>query len=147
MLFLSQEGRGCLSSLLAMPLFRITSEWYLKVFKLLAINIFLHFLLRKLLRKDRRAEPQSGERVPYVIVYGEPGLPLIQLVRQPWEVLDDPSLRLNAAYYITKHILPPLNRIFSLIGVNVFKWYYDMPKVIRYKTQNNTDNKVRLTAL
>lgn len=104
------------------------------------------FLLRKLLRNDRRAEPQSGERVPYVIVYGEPGLPLIQLVRQPWEVLDDPSLRLNAAYYITKHILPPLNRIFSLIGVNVFKWYYDMPKVIRYKTQNNTDNKVRLKA-
>ena len=31
---------------------------------------------------DRRAEPRAGERVPYVIVYGLPGLPLIKLVRR-----------------------------------------------------------------
>jgi hypothetical protein len=29
-------------------------------------------------RLDRRAIPRTGERVPYVVVYGEPGLPLIQ---------------------------------------------------------------------
>ena len=33
------------------------------------------------MKVDRRAVPRSGERVPYVVIYGEPGLPLIQLVR------------------------------------------------------------------
>ncbi|EDV18650.1 uncharacterized protein TRIADDRAFT_34877, partial [Trichoplax adhaerens] len=77
---------------------------------------------RKLLATDKRAEPRVGERVPYVVVYGMPGLPLIRLVRRPIEFLSDPSLRLNAAYYITKQILPPLNRIFSLIGVDTNAW-------------------------
>ncbi|XP_067841160.1 DNA polymerase zeta catalytic subunit isoform X2 [Heptranchias perlo] len=86
-------------------------------------------LTRRMLSYDRRSEPRVGERVPYVIVYGVPGVPLIQLVRRPIEVLQDPSLRLNATYYITKQILPPLNRIFSLIGVDVFSWYHELPRV------------------
>ncbi|XP_059838914.1 DNA polymerase zeta catalytic subunit isoform X2 [Hypanus sabinus] len=86
-------------------------------------------LTRRMLTHDRRSEPRAGERVPYVIVYGMPGLPLIQLVRRPIEVLQDPSLRLNATYYITKQILPPLNRIFSLIGVDVFSWYHELHRV------------------
>ncbi|XP_041109581.1 DNA polymerase zeta catalytic subunit-like [Polyodon spathula] len=85
-------------------------------------------LTRRMLSYDRRSEPRVGERVPYVIVYGMPGVPLIQLVRRPLEVLQDPSLRLNAAYYITKQILPPLQRIFTLIGVNVFSWYQQLPR-------------------
>lgn len=84
-------------------------------------RVFLFY--RKLLRHDRRSEPRTGERVPYVIIYGSPGLPLIQLVRQPGEVLSDPALRLNATYYITKQILPPLDRVFSLLGVDVFSWW------------------------
>ena len=80
---------------------------------------------------DRRSEPRVGERVPYVIVYGTPGLPLIQLVRKPCELIADPTLRLNAIYYITKQILPPLNRIFSLMGVDVFTWYHEMPKTVK----------------
>ncbi|XP_078398731.1 DNA polymerase zeta catalytic subunit isoform X4 [Cetorhinus maximus] len=86
-------------------------------------------LTRRMLSYDRRSEPRVGERVPYVIVYGVPGVPLIQLVRRPIEVLQDPSLRLNATYYITKQILPPLNRVFSLIGVDVFSWYHELPRV------------------
>ena len=74
------------------------------------------------MRQDRRAEPRVGERVPYVIVYGSPGLPLIQLVKQPMELLQDGALWLNATYYITKQILPPLSRFLSLLGVDVFSW-------------------------
>ncbi|XP_078617508.1 DNA polymerase zeta catalytic subunit-like [Branchiostoma floridae x Branchiostoma japonicum] len=88
-------------------------------------------IARRLLSSDRRAEPRVGERVPYVIVYGSPGLPLIQLVRQPHEVLTDPNLRLNATYYINKQILPALNRVFSLIGVDVFSWYRELPRTNR----------------
>ena len=61
-------------------------------------------LFRKRLKDDRRSEPRVGERVPYVIVHGSPGLPLIQLVRQPRELLKDNSLRINVTYYITKQV-------------------------------------------
>lgn len=87
------------------------------------------FHLRRMRAYDRRLEPRVGERVPYVVVYGMPGVPLIQLVRRPMEVLQDPSLRLNATYYITKQILPPLARMFQLIGVDVFSWYQELPRV------------------
>lgn len=86
-------------------------------------------LLRRMLSYDRRLEPRVGERVPYVVVYGTPGVPLIQLVRRPLDVLQDPTLRLNATYYITKQILPPLARMFQLIGVDVFSWYQELPRV------------------
>ncbi|KAK3580287.1 hypothetical protein CHS0354_023526 [Potamilus streckersoni] len=121
-------------------------------------------IAKKLLKSDRRSEPRVGERIPYVIVYGSPGLPLIQLVRQPHELLQDSMLRLNATYYITKQILPPLHRFLSLLGVDVFSWlvvnlmltkkradwfifpikigqrgnafrYIDMPKVVRVNPQ------------
>lgn len=36
-------------------------------------------LARKAVAVDRRAEPRPGERVPYVVVYGHPGQPLIQV--------------------------------------------------------------------
>ncbi|XP_041950538.1 DNA polymerase zeta catalytic subunit [Alosa sapidissima] len=86
-------------------------------------------LTRRMMAHDRRLEPRVGERVPYVIVYGTPGVPLIQLVRRPLEVLQEPGLRLNATYYISKQILPPLARIFTLIGVDVFSWYQELPRV------------------
>ena len=71
---------------------------------------------------DRRSEPRSGERVPYIVVYGTPGQPLIQLVRRPHDLLDNPGLRLNGVYYITKQLLPALERCFSLMGVDVRQW-------------------------
>ncbi|KAG6934668.1 hypothetical protein G0U57_016698, partial [Chelydra serpentina] len=96
-------------------------------------------ITRRMLAYDRRSEPRVGERVPYVIVYGMPGLPLIQLVRRPIEVLQDTNLRLNATYYITKQILPPLARIFSLIGIDVFSWYHELPRIQRAAANARTE--------
>ena len=93
---------------------------------------------RRSLSRDRRSEPLVGQRVPYVIVYGTPGLPLIQLVRCPHDLLADTSLRINATYYITKQILPPLGRIFSLMGVDVMRWYSDLPRVTRSVLVNHS---------
>ena len=92
-------------------------------------------LARKLSKRDARSEPRSGERVPYVIVYGMPGLPLIELVRQPHDVISDSSLRINAQYYIMKQILPALNRFLALVGVDVFSWYQQLPRVARARPQ------------
>ena len=36
-------------------------------------------LAQRNLKIDRRSEPRPGERVPYVVVYGHPGQPLIQV--------------------------------------------------------------------
>ncbi|XP_077018786.1 DNA polymerase zeta catalytic subunit isoform X1 [Tamandua tetradactyla] len=96
-------------------------------------------LTRKMLTYDRRSEPRVGERVPYVIIYGTPGVPLIQLVRRPVEVLKDPTLRLNATYYITKQILPPLARIFSLIGIDVFNWYHELPRIQKTTSSSRSE--------
>lgn len=79
-------------------------------------------MCRKWLQTDPRRVPRSGERVPFVIVNGPPGLPLIRLVRHPYEVLSDRGLHINALYYITKAIIPPLNRCLLLIGANVHDW-------------------------
>ena len=87
-------------------------------------------LTRQAMRVDRRAVPRVGERVKYVVVYGEPGLPLIQLVRTPETLLNQPHLRLNCVYYITKVIVPSLNRCLLLVGADAMVWYTQLPKVV-----------------
>ncbi|KAJ3664973.1 hypothetical protein Zmor_000501 [Zophobas morio] len=85
-------------------------------------------LARKWTAFDRRHEPRRGERVPYVIVSGPPGVPLIRLVRSPYDFLNDASLRPNSIYYITKVIIPPVNRCFNLIGADLTGWFNQMPR-------------------
>ncbi|KAL1840337.1 hypothetical protein VTJ49DRAFT_551 [Mycothermus thermophilus] len=79
--------------------------------------------------EDVRAEPQYGERVPYVVVAGAPGARLIDRCVAPEELLANPHASLDAEYYITKNLIPPLERIFNLVGANVRGWYDEMPKV------------------
>ncbi|XP_025054657.1 DNA polymerase zeta catalytic subunit, partial [Alligator sinensis] len=104
-------------------------------------------ITRRMLAYDRRSEPRVGEREPYVIVYGMPGLQIIQLVRRPIEVLHDPNLRLNATYYITKQILPPLARIFSLIGIDVFSWYHELPRIQKAASTVRNELEVRKSTI
>lgn len=82
---------------------------------------------------DPRTEPQYGERVPYVVVTGAPGARLIDRCVAPESLLHDDSATLDADYYITKNIIPPLERIFNLVGANVKHWYDEMPKVQRIR--------------
>ncbi|XP_033310590.1 DNA polymerase zeta catalytic subunit isoform X5 [Bombus bifarius] len=83
-------------------------------------------LTRRLMRKDPRAIPRTGERVRYIIVAGAPNQPLIQCVRTPTEVILDESLSPNSIYYITKVIIPPLNRCLNLVSVDANTWYTEM---------------------
>ena len=99
----------------------------------------LFSFFRESLAVDPRSEPLVGERVPYVIVYGPPGLPLIRLVKKwshrysmwafydsclhrPMDLLVNPTLWMNGEYYVTKQILPALYGVFSLVNVDVTKW-------------------------
>ncbi|CAG7918287.1 unnamed protein product [Penicillium olsonii] len=83
--------------------------------------------------EDPRSEPQTGERIPYVVVTGAPGSRLIDRCVAPQTLLHDAQLELDAEYYITKNLIPPLERIFNLVGANVRQWYDEMPKVQRIR--------------
>jgi len=99
-------------------------------------------LTKQAMKIDRRAVPRVGERVPYVVVYGEPGLPLIQLVRHPRTVLEQTHLRTNAHYYITKVIAPPLNRCLLLVGADCLAWFSELP---RYMAVGGAEQGGRVT--
>lgn len=81
--------------------------------------------------EDPRAGPQNGERVPYVVITGAPGARLIDRCVAPDVLLHNDQNELDSEYYITKNLIPPLERIFNLVGVNVRQWYDEMPKVQR----------------
>lgn len=84
-------------------------------------------ITKRLLTTDPRAEPRLNERFPFVIIYGEPGTPLVNLAKTPLEVLENLSFRINADYYIQKIICPTLNRIFCTMNVDTLMWYKSMP--------------------
>ncbi|CAE6429817.1 unnamed protein product [Rhizoctonia solani] len=80
---------------------------------------------------DPMAEPHYGERVPYVIIRGEPGSRLVDRAVPPEELLKDRHKSIDENYYITHSLIPPLERIFNLVGANVRQWFEEMPKPAR----------------
>ncbi|TVY19539.1 DNA polymerase zeta catalytic subunit [Lachnellula arida] len=87
----------------------------------------------KRMLEDARAEPQYGERIPYVVITGAPGARLIDRCVAPEELLENDHSELDAEYYISKNLIPPLERIFNLVGANVRNWYDEMPKYQRVR--------------
>ncbi|CAN1232917.1 DNA polymerase zeta catalytic subunit [Linum perenne] len=86
----------------------------------------------KAMRSDPRAEPRYGERVPYVVIHGEPGARLIDMVVDPLTLLAlNSPYRLNDVYYITKQIIPALQRVFGLVGADLNRWFAEMPRPAR----------------
>ncbi|KAL4069612.1 hypothetical protein V8B97DRAFT_2024397 [Scleroderma yunnanense] len=79
---------------------------------------------------DPNDEPQYGERVPYIISRDDPHKRLVERAVTPEELLANPHMHIDAVYYIEKVLIPPLERIFNLVGANVRAWYEDMPKAI-----------------
>lgn len=87
----------------------------------------------KRMLRDPRTEPQYGERVPYVVIAGAPGARLWERCVEPERLVYDEHADLDAEYYISKNLIPPLERIFNLVGANVRQWYDEMPKVQRIR--------------
>ncbi|KAI0361627.1 hypothetical protein OH77DRAFT_1546215 [Trametes cingulata] len=81
--------------------------------------------------EDPNDEPQYGERIPYVIIRGAPGSRLVDRAVAPHELFKDSHKRLDANYYISRVLIPPLERIFNLVGADVRSWFDDMPKSLR----------------
>lgn len=86
----------------------------------------------KAMRFDPRAEPRYAERVPYVVIHGEPGARLVDMVVDPLEVLTlDSPFRINDLYYINKQVIPALQRVFGLVGADLNQWFLEMPRPFR----------------
>ncbi|KAJ2195574.1 DNA polymerase zeta [Coemansia sp. RSA 530] len=77
--------------------------------------------------RDPQAEPEYGERVPYVVISSGPHTRLVDRVVSPRVLLAQPHLRLDFQYYIDKQVLPALDRVLSLVGVDVHSWVSEMP--------------------
>ncbi|KIP11956.1 hypothetical protein PHLGIDRAFT_510248 [Phlebiopsis gigantea 11061_1 CR5-6] len=77
---------------------------------------------------DPNDEPQYGDRIPYVISRGGPGMRLVDRAVPPEIVLNSSHKRIDATYYISKVLIPPLERIFNLVGADVRSWFDEMPR-------------------
>ncbi|GAA5899314.1 DNA-directed DNA polymerase [Sporobolomyces salmoneus] len=80
------------------------------------------------MEKDHRAEPEYGERVPYILFSAQEGTKQIDRSVSPGEFLSNPAYRLDVNHYIKRMMIPPLSRIFDLVGASVAQWYEEMPK-------------------
>jgi DNA polymerase zeta len=79
--------------------------------------------------RDPMAEPPYRWRVPYVIVCGTNTSRLIDLAVSPNEVLKRGSPHhINSMYYITKCVLPALERVLGLCGIDVKDWFTGLKK-------------------
>ncbi|EFX04849.1 DNA polymerase zeta catalytic [Grosmannia clavigera kw1407] len=85
-------------------------------------------------RDPRAALLPDGDRVPFVIVAGPPGTPLQDRCVAPAELVRSRHLRLDADYYVRHSLLPPLDRVLRLVGVDVAQWYADMARPPRTTT-------------
>ncbi|KAL3239115.1 DNA-directed DNA polymerase [Nakaseomyces bracarensis] len=77
---------------------------------------------QRMKEKDKRAEPQFKERVSYLVVKGKSGQILRERCVSINEFFSNDSYSLDSEYYITKNLIPPLDRLFNILGISVSEW-------------------------
>lgn len=84
-----------------------------------------------------------------MVIAGEPKARLSDKSVEVEFLLHSTHLSLDSEYYIGKTIIPPLERIFSLVGANVQQWYEEMPKFqgLRKITKDNMMKKATKEAM
>lgn len=92
-------------------------------------------LASKAVEDDPRKEPQYKERVPYVVTRDSTKVRIKDRVMFPEDFIKTfgtaEPLTLDYEYYITRVLIPPLERIFNLMGADVRGWYKELPKFTR----------------
>ena len=104
---------------------------------------------------DPNDEAQYGDRIPYVIMVGEPNTRLADRAVPPEDMFQksvrhpdskmgiDTRLfsrrQIDGVYYITQVLLPPLERVFNLVGADVRSWYDEMPRSFRVEQEDTVD--------
>lgn len=87
----------------------------------------------KAVKRDPRSEPQYRERVPYLVIKDPTKERIKDRCVSPEEYVEsfksDCPLELDFEYYISRVLIPPLERVFNLMGVDIKDWYRTMPKL------------------
>ncbi|QLL30980.1 hypothetical protein HG536_0A07950 [Torulaspora globosa] len=82
----------------------------------------------RMMQSDHRARPQYKERVPYVVIKGSAGQLLRDRCVSPEEFVANGSSELDSDYYINKTLVPPLERLFNILGIDVSQWAFELPR-------------------
>lgn len=100
-------------------------------------------LAKKKLQKDPRSEPQYRERIPYLVTRDVTNQRIRDRSVSPEDFIASFSspnpMELDFEYYITRVLIPPLERVLNLIGVKVREWYALMPKTTKHASLAQTD--------
>ncbi|MFP4117199.1 MAG: family B DNA polymerase [Candidatus Aenigmatarchaeota archaeon] len=72
-------------------------------------------LAKKMEKRDPSNAPTPGQRIPYVIIEGNQMIS--KRVEDP-DYIRENNLKVDTDYYINSQLLPPLERIFNVIGVD-----------------------------
>lgn len=95
-------------------------------------------------RDDHRLEPQYKERVFYLVRKPNNSKEILRdKCVSPGEFLQQ-GLELDSEYYINKVIMPPLERVFNLLGVDVRAWVKEMPQKLSYSGINDKLSNVNV---
>lgn len=95
------------------------------------------------IKKDPRREPQYRERVPYLVIRDATKERIKDRCVTPEDFVmsygTDNPMELDFEYYITRVLIPPLERVFNLMGLNIKEWYRDMPKTTKHPSLAKRD--------
>jgi hypothetical protein len=82
-------------------------------------------------QRDNANLPRYKEREPYLVYHNQQNSKALKdSVISPEEYIDNKDLFIHVGYYVEKHMLPTLSRIFEPFEVDVLKWYakYNRPQ-------------------
>lgn len=98
---------------------------------------------RNRMKKDPRGEPQYKDRVPYLVIKDVTKERLKDRCYSPEDYIASFStsspMELDYEYYINKVLVPPLERVFNLLGVKIKEWYRDMLRDTKQLVQRKED--------
>ncbi|KAL6933461.1 hypothetical protein ACO0R3_002568 [Hanseniaspora guilliermondii] len=88
------------------------------------------YLAKELMDEDESADVQYKQTVRYVVVRSKNKNALLrEKATTPIDFMKNRksnNLQLDMEYYIMKHLIPPLNRIFNLIGIDCEPWFNEV---------------------
>lgn len=100
-------------------------------------------LAENAVKMDPRSEPQYRERIPYLVIRDSSKERIKDRSITPEDYLEslqtEHPFELDYEYYITRVLIPPLERIFNLMGVNVKEWYRNMSKSTKQIIKRSDD--------
>lgn len=83
-------------------------------------------------RYGEHCRPFIKERVPYVISTTQINDRLVKMVYHPLDFLSNHNLRINSSYYIDRILIPPIQRVFGHLNLNIRQLYSELPKKVFY---------------